>query len=52
MVHVIYLMRPPCWLSKVSVWPTRAKEESCEAITVEATRDPIRNTLVGLVAIA
>ena len=46
------LMRPPWLVLKVRVWPTSAIEDTCEASTVEATRDPIRNTLVGLVAIA
>ena len=46
------LMRPPWLVLKVRVWPTSAIEDTCEASTVEATSDPIRNTLVGLVAIA
>ena len=43
---------PPWFESKVSVCPTRANEETCEAMTVEATKDPIRKRLVGLVAMA
>ena len=45
-------MIPPWLESNVSVCPTKANEDTCDAMTVEATKDPIRKTLVGLVAMA
>ena len=45
-------MIPPWFESNVSVWPTKANEDTCEAMTVEATKEPMRKRLVGLVAMA
>ena len=43
----------PFWFeSNVSVCPTKANEDSCDARTVEATKEPMRKRLVGLVAMA
>ena len=45
-------MIPPWFESNVNVCPTKANDANCEARTVEATKDPMRKRLVGLVAMA